>query len=254
MQTGRTPDFGEVTAESSEASRKEATWSMADILNEEGARILASANAGITPILSRHGHRVVKRAFDIVASGCAIAVLLIPGLLLSAIICLKSPGAGPLYSQVRVGRLKKDGSYKLFRMWKFRSMAPNADQMLGELRDKNEADGPLFKIKDDPRIIPGVGKFIRKHSIDELPQFINVLLGDIPLRILKTRPEFSEESMGAFALPAKSSTNKEEAFSQVVSCFASDMRTRRVSGFDCKRVGSIEGQFLAKPVFKAVCA
>ena len=60
MQTGRTPDSGEVTAESSEASRKEATWSMADILNEEAARILASANAGITPILSRHGYLVVN--------------------------------------------------------------------------------------------------------------------------------------------------------------------------------------------------
>lgn len=71
----------------------------------------------------------------------------------------------------------------------------------------NEKDGPVFKMADDPRITR-VGHFIRKTSIDELPQFLNVLFGQIPLRILKTRPEFSEESMGAFALPAKSSTNK----------------------------------------------
>ena len=129
----------------------------------------------------RYGYRFVKRAFDIVASGAAIAVLLIPGAVLSAVICAKSPGAGPLYSQARVGRLRKDGTYRLFRMWKFRSMVPHADKMLAELKDKNEADGPMFKIKDDPRIIPGVGGFIRKHSIDELPQLLNVFVGQMSL-------------------------------------------------------------------------
>ena len=81
-------------------------------------------------------------------------MLLVPGLVLSAAICIKSPGAGPLYSQLRVGRVRKDGTYRLFRMWKFRSMVPHADEMLKELQDRNEADGPLFKIKDDPRVIP----------------------------------------------------------------------------------------------------
>ena len=109
------------------------------------------------------------------------------------------------------------------------------------------------KVDDDPRITP-LGRKLRRLSLDEVPNFLNVLKGDIPLRILKTRPEFSEKSMGAFALPAKSSTNKGEAFSQVVSCFASGLRMRRISGFNCKRVGSMGGQFLAKPVFKAVCA
>lgn len=74
------------------------------------------------------------------------------------------------------------------------------------------------------------------------------------MRILKTRPEFSEKSMGAFALPAKPSTNEEKAFSQVVSCFASDLWMRRISEFNCKRVGSMEGRFLAKLVFGAVGA
>lgn len=226
----------------------------AGLSNAQAAEILRGMNSGMVPNLSRRGYRMVKRAFDICASGIAIAILLIPGAVLSAVICIKSPGAGPLYSQLRVGRLKKDGSFKLFRMYKFRSMVPHADEMLKDLADKNEADGPLFKIKDDPRIISGVGKFIRKHSIDELPQLINVFVGDIPLRILKKRPEFSEKSMGAFALPAKPSTNEEKVFSQVVSCFASGLRMRRISGFNCKRVGSMEGQFLAKPVFKAVCA
>ena len=156
-------------------------WMKTDITDAEAIEMLRDADSGIRPDLSRHGYRFVKRAFDIVASGAAIAVLLVPGAVLSAVICAKSPGAGPLYSQSRVGRLRKDGTYRLFRMWKFRSMVPHADKMLAELKDKNEADGPLFKIKDDPRIIPGVGGFIRRHSIDELPQLLNVFVGQMSL-------------------------------------------------------------------------
>ena len=95
---------------------------------------------------------------------------------------------------------------------------------------------------------------MREKRIDEIPQFWNIVKGDIPLRILKTRPEFSDESMGAFALPAKSSTNKEKAFSQVVSCFASDLWMRRIPECNCNRIGGTETQFLAKPVFMAVRA
>ena len=132
------------------------------------AGLLLCVDSGLRPDLSRRGYRFIKRFFDIVASGLALAVLLVPGLVLSTIIYVKSPGASPFYSQLRVGRLRKDGKYRLFRMWKFRSMVPCADEMLSELRDKNEADGPLFKMKQDPRVIPGIGVFIRRHSIDEL--------------------------------------------------------------------------------------
>ena len=156
---------------------------------------------------------------------------------------------GPVFfKQKRVG---KDG--KEFNMYKFRSMCVDAEDRLAELRELNEKSGPVFKIAADPRITR-VGKWLRKLSLDEFPRFINVLRSDIPLRILKTRPEFSEKSMGAFALPAKSSTNKEKAFSQVVSCFASDLRMRRISGFNCNCISGMETQFLAKPVFGAVCA
>ncbi|MCI8451971.1 MAG: sugar transferase [Eggerthellaceae bacterium] len=143
--------------------------------------MLLCVDSGLRPDLSRRGYRFIKRFFDIVASGLALAVLLVPGLVLSTIIYVKSPGASPFYSQLRVGRLRKDGKYRLFRMWKFRSMVPCADEMLSELRDKNEADGPLFKMKQDPRVIPGIGVFIRRHSIDELAQLINVFVGDMSL-------------------------------------------------------------------------
>lgn len=197
-------------------------------------------------------YRACRRVFDIVFSGAVITAGLIPGALICAAICLESPGS-PIYSQKRICRTHRDGRMHEFTMYKFRSMYKDADERLKELQGCNEADGAMFKIKDDLRVTK-VGRFLRRHSIDEFPQFINVFLGQIPLRILKTRPEFFEKSMGAFARPAKSSTNKEEVFSQVVSCFASGLPMRRISGLNCKRVGSMGGQFLAKPVFKAVCA
>ena len=200
----------------------------------------------------RLGYRVAKRAFDIAFSAAVIAVGLVPGAILCAAIAIDSPGC-PLYGQRRVGRIGADGRPREFTMWKFRSMVKGADKMKDELMASNEVEGPMFKMRDDPRVTR-IGRFIRKHSIDEFPQFLNVLLGDIPLRILKMRPEFSEESMGEFALPAKSSTNKGKVFSQVASCFANGLRMHRIFGFNCKRVGSKERQFLAKLVFKAVCA
>lgn len=195
------------------------------LTNREAVEKLRGANSGLKPDLSRRGYRFVKRAFDIAASGAAIAALLVPGLILSIVICVKSPGASPIYSQLRVGRLRKDGTYRLFRMWKFRSMVPRADEMLTDLGDRNEADGPLFKIKDDPRIIPGIGVFIRRHSIDELAQLLNVLVGDIPLRIIKTGQGEPCEISGLFALPAKELRTQKALFPQVKVASGTCLRT-----------------------------
>ena len=197
---------------------------------------------------SRLGYRFTKRAFDIVFSAFVLVSFSWLFVIVAIAIKIDDPKGPVFFKQKRVG---KDG--KEFNMYKFRSMCVDAEDRLAELRELNEKSGPVFKIAADPRITR-VGKWLRKLSLDEFPQFINVLRSDIPLRRLKTRPEFSEKSMGAFALPAKSSTNKEKAFSQVVSCFASDLRMRRISGFNCKRVGSMGGQFLAIPVFKEACA
>ena len=175
------------------------------LTNEQAYKMLRGANSGIKPELSRRLYRTVKRTVDIAAAGGALALLLIPGAILSVVICVKSPGASPLYSQWRVGRVHRDGTFTFFKMYKFRSMVPNADRMLKELQAQNEASGPMFKISHDPRIIPGVGNFIRKHSIDELPQLINVFLGDMSL--IGPRPGlprevalYDEHAMGRLAV------------------------------------------------------
>lgn len=181
-------------------------------------------------------YRFVKRAFDVVSCSCALIILAIPMGVIALKIKSESPGPCYLCSEA-----SGQGRAYLQRV-QFRSMYIDA-----------EARGARWAQGDDPRVTP-FGKVMRKTRMDEIPQFWNVVKGDIPLRILKTRPEFSEESMGAFALPAKSSTNKKKVFSQATSCFASGLRMHRISWFNCKRVGSMEGQFLAKPVFRAVCA
>ena len=137
----------------------------------------------------RLGYRVCKRVFDVVFSATVIAVGLVPGLALCAAIVLESPGC-PLYRQKRVGRIGADGVPREFTMWKFRSMVKDADKMKGDLMADNEVEGPMFKMKDDPRVT-GIGKFIRKHSIDELPQFLNVLLGD--MSVVGPRPPLPDE-------------------------------------------------------------
>ena len=103
------------------------------------------------PAEGRLGYRFVKRAFDIAFSLCAIAVLLVPSIVLCVAIRLESPGC-PIYSQKRVGRIGRGGEARTFDMYKFRSMHKDADERLAELAELNEADGPLFKIKDDPRV------------------------------------------------------------------------------------------------------
>lgn len=157
---------------SSELEASDLAFLAPELTSEAEGPVRAPARAD-----GRWGYRFVKRAFDIAFSLVAIAVLLIPSIVLCAAIRLESPG-NPLYSQKRVGRIGRDGQIRTFDMYKFRSMHKDADERLAELADLNEADGPLFKIKDDPRVTR-IGKFIRKHSIDELPQFLNCLMGQI---------------------------------------------------------------------------
>lgn len=181
--------------------------------------------------------RAAKRSFDIAAAAAGM-VALSPLLLVTAI-AVKATSPGPvIFKQKRYGKNEVP-----FTCYKFRTMKIDTPPNV-----------PTRVMREDKAVMTPIGATLRKTSIDELPQLVNIVKGDIPLRILKTRPEFSEKSMGAFALPAKPSTNEEKVFSQVVSCFASDLWMRRISGFNCKRVGSMGGRFLAKPVFKAVCA
>lgn len=117
----------------------------------------------------------LKRGFDIVFSALALVVLALPLAIIALVVVIDAPGASPIYVQKRVG---KNG--RVFNFYKFRSMIPHAEEMLDKLLEQNEMDGPVFKIKDDPRITR-FGRFIRRTSIDELPQLWNVLKGDMSL-------------------------------------------------------------------------
>ena len=130
-------------------------------------------------------YRVVKRAFDIAFSACVLVVLLPVLALIALAVWLDDPHGSPLFFQERVGRRGRT-----FKMVKFRSMYVDAEDRLEELMCNNEKDGPVFKIKDDPRITR-VGKFIRKTSLDELPQFWNVLVGD--MSVVGPRPALPRE-------------------------------------------------------------
>lgn len=125
----------------------------------------------------------VKRAADIICS--LLALIFLSPLFLAVSIAIKKDGGPVFFMQQRIG---KDG--KAFRMYKFRSMVVNAEEMLKELQSKNEASGPVLKIENDPRVTK-VGRFIRKYSIDELPQLINILIGD--MSIVGPRPPLPSE-------------------------------------------------------------
>ena len=129
-------------------------------------------------------HAIIKRVVDIVGGfvGCILTMLLT--VILAPVIWIESPG--PIFfSQIRVG---KNG--RKFKIYKFRSMYRDAEERKKELMEKNEMQGLMFKITDDPRITK-IGKFIRKTSLDEFPQFFNVLIGDMSL--VGTRPPTEDE-------------------------------------------------------------
>ncbi len=116
-----------------------------------------------------------KRLFDIFFATLILLFFLPLMLIISIVIVIDDPSAGPFYKQIRVGRHGEE-----FYMYKFRSMRANADKMIDELAKQNEMDGPVFKMKEDPRITR-VGKYLRMLSLDELMQFFNVLKGDMTL-------------------------------------------------------------------------
>ena len=126
-----------------------------------------------------------KRTMDIL--GASIGLILLSPLFFLVAIAIKveDPKGKIFFSQSRCGKDNKP-----FPMYKFRSMVSNAEELLEELMEQNEMDGPVFKIKEDPRITK-VGKFIRKTSIDELPQLFNILMGD--MSIVGPRPAIPHE-------------------------------------------------------------
>lgn len=134
------------------------------------------------------GFRILKRGMDIVGS-CAGLILLSPVFLLTAM-AIKIEDKGPaVFIQNRNGL-----NSKVFRMYKFRSMCMDAPKMRSAMEQYNELDGPAFKMKDDPRITR-VGKFIRKTSIDELPQLVNILKGEMSIVGPRPLPTYETEQL-----------------------------------------------------------
>lgn len=122
----------------------------------------------------RYVYRLGKRVFDFTASLLALIPLSIVFIVIALLIKLDDHGP-VFFTQTRVGRHGKE-----FKIYKFRSMRVDAEDLLERLLAKNQVDGPMFKMKDDPRI-SRVGKFLRKYSLDELPQLFNVLIGNMSL-------------------------------------------------------------------------
>ncbi len=146
-----------------------------EMKNRSVPAVETTTTAPLIYIPKKPAYQFCKRLFDIAFSFVALTVLALPLAIIALVIVIDAPGASPIYVQKRIG---KNG--RVFNFYKFRSMIPHAEEMLDTLLDKNEMDGPCFKIKDDPRITR-FGHFIRRTSIDELPQLWNVLKGDMSL-------------------------------------------------------------------------
>ncbi|MEW4209503.1 sugar transferase [Priestia megaterium] len=121
------------------------------------------------------GYLLAKRCIDIAGATVGLLVLFVVFFIVGLLIKLEDPSGSIFFSQKRVGKNGKE-----FNMYKFRSMISDAEAKLAELLEQNEATGAMFKMKNDPRVTK-IGRFIRKTSIDELPQLFNVLKGDMSL-------------------------------------------------------------------------
>lgn len=136
-------------------------------------------------VKGRPVYRTASRLLDLGLSSLGLA--LFSPLLLYLAVKIKLEDGGPvLYSQTRLGQ-----GGQAFKIWKFRSMIEGADKMKKDLLEKNEIAGAMFKIKDDPRVTK-IGKMMRRHSLDELPQLVNVLKGEMAL--IGPRPPLPEEA------------------------------------------------------------
>ncbi|HET6352015.1 MAG TPA: sugar transferase [Coriobacteriia bacterium] len=150
------------------------------VLEVSGIPLISIKGVSFSP-----GRRLAKRTFDLVVTSAIVLAGMPVWLLVAAAIKLESPGP-VFYRQTRIGRGGRE-----FGMYKFRSMRSDADAVLAQLAEHNEASGPLFKMKHDPRITR-VGKWLRKFSIDEFPQLINVLKGEMSL--VGPRPPLPSET------------------------------------------------------------
>lgn len=173
----------------------------------------------ITGIEDRIAFRFVKRTFDIVFSVTVLVLFCWLFAIIAILIKIDDPRGPVLFKQTRVGK-----NEKTFKMYKFRSMCVDAEEKLAEFKELNEKTGPVFKIADDPRITR-VGKWLRKLSLDELPQFINVLLSD--MSVVGPRP----------ALPTEVATYNDYQRQRLLvksglTCYWQTRRNRDVITFD----------------------
>ncbi|MGG4145912.1 sugar transferase [Paenibacillus algorifonticola] len=143
--------------------------------NDARAVLEGGFNASYEKRKSLRLYLMAKRAVDIIGAATGIMILSPILILVAVLIKLEDPRGKIFFYQTRVGR-----NERTFKMYKFRSMVSNAEEMLEDLLSQNEVEGAMFKMKEDPRITK-IGRFIRKTSIDELPQFWNVLRGDMSL-------------------------------------------------------------------------
>ncbi|WP_081419068.1 sugar transferase [Paenibacillus sp. Leaf72] len=143
--------------------------------NDARAVLEGGFNASYEKRKSLRLYLMAKRAVDIIGAATGIMILSPILILVAVLIKLEDPRGKIFFYQTRVGR-----NERTFKMYKFRSMVSNAEEMLEDLLSQNEVEGAMFKMKEDPRITK-IGRFIRKTSIDELPQFWNVLRGEMSL-------------------------------------------------------------------------
>lgn len=142
-------------------------------------------NEAAERLKTRFVYRFIKRLFDIVFSFFVLVAFSWLFLIIAVVIKIDDPKGPILFRQKRVTKNGRE-----FWMYKFRSMCVDAESRLGELKELNEKSGPVFKMHDDPRVTK-VGRWLRKLSLDELPQFVNVLCGD--LSIVGPRPALVSE-------------------------------------------------------------